>query len=286
MKILFIVNPMSGRAVRHFSEIPRKYLNLSQHSYEIVLTEYAGHAEVLAKDSNAEMIVAVGGDGTVNEVGRAVIGSDKIMGVIPCGSGNGLARHLGLSNYQKAFDAINRVDSTHIDVGLINGHEFFCTCGIGLDAEVSFLFSNSEHRSLMGYSIDAIKAWRSYALQNYSITVDGINVQEKAVLITVGNANQWGNHAFITPFASVCDGVLDVTVLHDFNFLDSPRLIIQLFSGRLYNNRKVNHYRGKDIAISRNESGPAHVDGDPISMGRMIHISVSNMKLRILSNYR
>lgn len=286
MRVLFIVNPIAGGIIKDFSVYPARYLDITKHKYNIVYSEYAGHAEVLARDSNADIVVAVGGDGTVNEVGKALIGSEKILGIIPCGSGNGLARHLGFSNHWEAFNSINQVQTIQMDTGLINGCVFLCTCGVGLDAEVSQLFANSKRRGLLVYCVDTIKAWKNYSPQQYDITIDGITYTEKAMLITVGNANQWGNNALITPLASICDGMLDVTVLHDFCFFNTPRLLTQLLTGRLYNNRKISHYKGKTIIINRADIGPAHFDGDPIAMGRTINISLSNRKIRVLSGKR
>ena len=286
MRVLFIVNPVSGGLVKNISNYPSRYLDLKKYNYDIVYTEYAGHAVSLAKESNADIVVAVGGDGTVNEVGRALIGTDKILGIIPCGSGNGLARHLGLSNYMKAFDSINQFQTIQMDTGLINERVFFCTCGVGLDAEVSQMFANSKRRGLLLYCIDTIKALVNYTPHRYDITIDGDIYTDEAILITVGNANQWGNNAYITPLASICDGMLDITVLRDFNFLGIPRLLLQLLTGRLYNNRKTTHYKGKSIVINRTDAGPAHFDGDPITMGKTISISLSERKLRVLSGKR
>ena len=282
MKILFVVNPIAGGIIKNFSKYPSLYLDHSKCSYDIVFTEYAGHAELLAKDSDADIIVAVGGDGTVNEIGRALIGTRKVLGIIPCGSGNGLARHLGLTNYLDTFEAIKHCHITQMDVGLINENVFFCTCGIGLDAEVSSLFADSNKRGFLMYCIDTLKAWIHYSPKKYVITVDGTTYTEEAILVTVGNANQWGNNAQITPEASICDGALDITVLHEFKTKSIPRIILQLLTGHLYNNRSAIHYRGKNIHIQRSTSGPAHFDGDPLYLEKTINISLANRKVRVL----
>lgn len=283
MRVLFIVNPVAGGALKDLSRLVSGYLDLTQYSFDIVYTEYAGHAELLAKNSDADIIVAVGGDGTVNEVGRALIGTNKILAIMPTGSGNGLAKHLGFNSFKDAFDSINHVNTFQMDVGLIDDRVFFCTCGVGLDAEVSAMFANSKRRGLIMYCIDTIKAWNKYHSHKYTIIVDGISRIEDAMLITVGNASQWGNNAFITPLASVCDGLLDITVLRRFSILNVPLILLQLITKRLYRNRKVAHYEGEDITIIRDNHGPAHYDGTPICCGKSIHISLLKNKVRVLA---
>ena len=150
-RLRFIVNPYSGVNKKEsvLNNIPQ-YIDTDKFSYEICITEYAGHAEVFAKEAvecGVDVVVAVGGDGTVNEVGRALVHSSTILGIIPCGSGNGLARHLNIStDTKKAIEVINACQVRNIDYGKINGYPFFCTCGIGFDAYISHKFALSKRR--------------------------------------------------------------------------------------------------------------------------------------------
>ena len=145
-RVVFIMNPISGVASK--TGIPMlidKTLDKDKFDYELHLTEYAGHASVIAteaKDNGVDIVVAVGGDGTINEVGRAIVHSDTALGIIPCGSGNGLARHLLLPmNFKKSIEVINKCEIRDLDYGIINGYPFFCTCGLGFDAFVSKKFA-------------------------------------------------------------------------------------------------------------------------------------------------
>ena len=283
MKVVFVVNPISGGADKSFLFHVQRHLDFSKISYSIVYTEYAGHAEQLARDAVADIIVAVGGDGTVNEVARGIAGSDKVLGIIPCGSGNGLAYHLGISrNYKKALSVIKEGHIVSMDEGVVCGHSFFCTCGVGLDANVSLVFSRSKKRGFLTYVTDTYKVWKQYKPEEYKIIVDGVEYAGRAMLVTVGNANQWGNQARITPLASVSDGFLDMTILQPINFLEIPAIAFLLMTGHLYRSRKVVHKKGRRMVIHRARSGVAHIDGDPVFLGDKLDISIKEGCVKVL----
>lgn len=281
MKYLFVINPKSGGFRPDLPETIRR--NFSAGEYDVVFTEYAGHAERLARETDADAVVAVGGDGTVNEVARGIIGSGKALGVIPCGSGDGLALHLGFSrNPRKAVTALNGARVEPMDAGYVNGHSFFCTCGVGLDADVSMMFAGSSRRGLVTYIVDAFKVWAHFKPGRYKIIVDGAVHEEDAVLITVGNAGQWGNNAFITPQASVSDGLLDVTVVKRFGSLCIPSLAFALMTGGIDRHRKVTALRGRSVSIVRDRPGAAHFDGEPVEMGSELEIGLQPGGLNVL----
>lgn len=183
-KLLFIINPHSGK--RHSIDIEtlaRQRLNPSAFRLEFVRTEYAGHAVELASDSDADIVVAVGGDGTVNEVARGLAGSEKTLGIIPTGSGNGLARHLGIScKPDKALETLSLMKTSTIDCGVMNGRLFCCSCGAGLDADVSAMFASSKKRGLGTYIVDAFKVWKDFKPGHYKLSVDGRETEIDAVL--------------------------------------------------------------------------------------------------------
>lgn len=276
--MLFIVNPISGKGRKS-----RIITHLLKKGYKVVCTEYAGHAEILAREAKENIIVAVGGDGTVNEVARGLVGTEKILGIIPCGSGDGLALHLGISRrYRTALKVIERRKTAVIDSGSINGRPFFSVCGVGFDAVVSERFANSGKRGLLNYIEQGLRTWREYAPEKYTIEIDGKKWENDAALITVGNSSQWGNNAKIAPLADISDGMLDVTVVDMFGFTDMPSLAYLLMTGRLEHNHKVHCHRGRNITISRSVSGPAHSDGDWFNAGTTIEIRILPASLNVI----
>ena len=276
--MLFIVNPISGKG-RKEDIINR----LKTDGHKIVYTEYTGHGEMIAKEASEKIIVAIGGDGTVNEVAKGIMGSDKVLGIIPCGSGDGLALHLGISrNFEKALKTVLEGNIRTIDTASINGRPFFSVCGVGFDAVVSEQFARSGKRGLMNYIEQGIKTWTSYTPEKYKITIDEKTWENRAALITVGNSSQWGNNAKIAPLANISDGILDVTVVDMFNILDMPELAYLLMTGNLDCNSKVHCYRGRHISIKREVTGPAHADGDWFEAGTDIEISILPHSLNIL----
>ena len=283
-KVLFIINPHSGRKRRKDIEVlAHQRMNPSLFDLEFRYTEYAGHAVEIARESDADVVVAVGGDGTVNEVARGLLGSGKVMGIIPMGSGNGLALHFGISrNPARALDVISRMKVAEMDCGTIDGRLFCCTCGVGLDAEVSARFASSSSRGLGTYILDALKVWNGYKPSHYILTIDGRKLDTDAVLITVGNACQWGNNAYICPGAETDDGLLDITLIKPFNSLAIPVLARFLMTGMLKKSVLVRSYRGREIRIVRDSKGWAHYDGDCVELGDDINIGIKPSTLKVI----
>ena len=198
-KIAFIINPFSGTGKKE--DIPsliKQELDNEVFETEIVFTGYRGHGTELAKEfveKNFQIVVAVGGDGTVNEVGRSLINTDTSLGIIPIGSGNGLARHLGIPmNLKKAIKQLNHSEPIRMDYGLVNNRPFFCTCGTGFDAYVSTEFAKGKKRGVMSYIEKIITGYFTYKSQNYHLLGEGIDLNSKAFVITFANASQWGNN--------------------------------------------------------------------------------------------
>ncbi len=276
--MLFIINPISGKSRKQ--KIVDKLL---AQGYKVVFTEYAGHAEVLAREATESIIVAVGGDGTVNEVARGIIGTNKALGIIPCGSGDGLARHLGLShNIDKALATIERGERKTMDAAEVNGRLFFSVCGVGFDAVVSERFAKSGKRGLKNYIKQGLTTWKDYAPEEYTVEIDGESFVTKALFITVGNSNQWGNGAKITPLAEYNDGILDITIVEKFGALELPRLSYRLMAGSLHKSQRVQCYKGKNIKITRKAEGPAHADGDWFLTSNTLDIRILPSALNII----
>ena len=276
--MLFIVNPISGKGRK-----ARIIAHLKEKGMKVVYTEYAGHAEVLSREAAERIIVAVGGDGTVNEVARGIVGTDKVLGIIPCGSGDGLALHLGISrHYRQALKTILKGDIQKIDSGLINDKPFFSVCGTGFDAVVSERFAKSGKRGLKSYIKLGLKTWMDYTPENYKIEIDGNAFEIEASLLTIGNSSQWGNNAKIAPLADISDGMLDMTAVDRFSAIEMPALAFQLMTGQLDKNSRVHCYRGRHIKISRPSGGPAHADGDWFSAGTELDIRILPQSLNVL----
>ena len=276
--MLFIVNPISGKK-RKAAIIAY----LEKMGCKVVCTEYAGEAEKIAREATENVIVAVGGDGTVNEVARGIVGTDKVLGIIPCGSGDGLALHLGISRYYKrAVKTIMNGKKIKIDSGLINDRPFFSVCGTGFDAIVSERFAKSGKRGLMNYIEIGLKTWMQYKPQKHIVEIDGQSFEMDASLITVGNSSQWGNNAKITPRADIEDGYLDMTAVDRVSVLEMPALALELMTGTLNWNHKVHCYRGREIKIFRPTPGPAHADGDWFSAGNDLEIRILPQSLNVI----
>ena len=229
------------------------------------------------------IVVAVGGDGTVNEVARGLMGTDKIMGILPCGSGDGLARKLGLRvGLKKALDIIRRRKVCIMDCAEIDGKPFFSVCGVGLDAIVSEKFATAGKRGVLTYVEEAVRTWKGFTPGHYEITVDGNTISRDAVLITVANSNQWGNGAKIAPRAAVDDGMLEITLVNMFSTLELPGMVLALMSGFFDKYPRVESFRGREIRIRRSSPGPAHFDGDYMDAGTDISIRLLPSKLKVL----
>ena len=278
--MLFIVNPISGKGKAKKAKLVKM---LQSRGLNVAFTEYAGHAEVLAREATANVVVAVGGDGTVNEVARGLVGTDKALGIIPCGSGDGLARHLGIPhNVDKALAIIEKGNSRLMDAAEVNGRLFFSVCGVGFDAVVSEKFAKCGKRGLSNYVKLGLKTWINYIPERYTVEIDGEVVHTDAVFITVGNSNQWGNGAKITPLADCFDGLLDVTIVDKFGLLELPVQACRLMTGTVHNSRRAHCYKGKNIRIIRNEEGPAHADGDWFEAPNVLDISILPSVLKVV----
>ncbi len=289
-RIAFIVNPISGTCNKDV--VPAmigKHIDASLYDTDVVFTEYAGHASKLAAQYVADgydIVVAVGGDGTINEVARSLVETKTALGIIPCGSGNGLARHLMLPmNFGGALDIINMGEVHDLDYGIINGHPFFCTCGMGFDAFISKKFAEAGKRGPLTYIENVLKEGLSYKPETYELILDGNEEQRyKAFLISVANASQYGNDAYIAPQASMSDGYLDVVILQPFDILEAPQVGIDLLNKTLDKSSKIKCYKAKDIIIRRKSAGVIHYDGDPIEETAEIHVTLRSKGIRMVVN--
>lgn len=289
-KITFIINPISGTAQKEaVPHLIKEELASEEVLYEIIYTQYAGHAKEIAQQKASEgvdVIAAIGGDGTVNEVASALVHTNTALGIVPCGSGNGLARHLGIplevreSIRLLAHGAIRAIDYGKINNDLL----FFCSCGVGFDALVSWKFAHSPSRGFLTYVNIALKENFQYVPESYRIqTDDGHEFEQKAFVVACGNASQYGNDAFIAPKASVQDGLLDLTLIAPIRLVDVPLLSYQLFNQLLDHNEKTHTIKCRKVRIIREKEGALHYDGEPILAPKEIDIEVVPQGLLVLA---
>lgn len=290
--IWFIVNPISGTGGKAgiIKSIP-EYFSEDEFATEIVYTEYAGHAAEIARRAVAEQVdiaVAVGGDGTVNEIARELVHSTVALGIVPCGSGNGLARHLGLPmNPEGALQIIAECNIHSLDYGLINGKPFFCTAGVGFDAFLSDKFNKSGKRGLLSYIENALAEGLKYEPETYELELLGEEEEKHtytAFLITCANASQYGNDFYIAPHASMSDGLLDVTIMEPFNVFEAPQIAFQLVHRTIANNSRIKTFRCKGLTIRRTRPGVIHIDGDPKEDEANVQVSLVHRGIRMVVN--
>jgi YegS/Rv2252/BmrU family lipid kinase len=289
-KISFIINPKSGTESKEgFPELIKSRMDATKYEVETFFTEHSGHATALTKsfvEQGVDMVVAVGGDGTVNEVARALRETPTALGIIPAGSGNGLARHLMLpSTPEGAIDIINEGIVHELDYGLINDHPFFCTCGVGFDAFISKKFAEAGKRGRITYLEKILKAGFQYESETYDISIDGGEYESyKAFLVSIANASQYGNDAYIAPQAPMNDGLLDIVIMEPLGILTAPQVGIDLMSKTINQSARTKCFQGKDIRIRRSKPGLIHYDGDPIETDADLHVVMRNKGIRVVVN--
>jgi YegS/Rv2252/BmrU family lipid kinase len=289
--IAFIVNPIAGTKTKNrVSKLIRELLNKDLFSPTVVVTEYPGHATQLAQQFALEgyyAVVAVGGDGTINEVGRGLCGSNTALGIIPNGSGNGFARHLEISTrMNRAIEMLNSSEVISVDYCTVNDIPFFSTFGVGFDALVAQDFSNTS-RGLKGYIESIFKDIFQYKPEQYHLRGEGIDLTTSAFLINFANASQWGYDACIAPKASIQDGWMDIAIVNEFPLFKAPELAWQLFTKNIDENHYMHTVRSKEVWLTReNNESPVHIDGSPTQMEKELHIKIVEDGLKVLVKKR
>ncbi|MBN2609943.1 MAG: diacylglycerol kinase family lipid kinase [Bacteroidales bacterium] len=286
-RIIFIINPVSGTYRKdNIESLIIGNINRDRFEPEVVRTRYKGHATKITMKAVSEgvrKIVAVGGDGTVNEVASALVGTKSALGIIPGGSGNGLARYLGIPlMHKEAVRMFNNCHIRKIDAGMVNKKYFFCTCGIGFDAHVGKVFDKLEGRGFFNYLKTVIKEFFSYNPKKYKLYIDGKKYREKAFLITFANAGQYGSNAYIAPGARIDDGLLDICIMKPFPRIKSLILGLRLFSKSIDKSKYLQVLRGKDIRVKRKKKYTIHIDGDPVKMKKNIRVTIMQKALRVM----
>jgi len=287
--VVFVINPISGTSDKTIlPKLIEEHLDKDKFVYEIMYTQCAGEASDIAskaKDDGKDMVVAVGGDGTVNEVARALVHSDTALGILPCGSGNGLARHLLLPmNIKKSIEILNACEIHELDFGVINQHPFFCTCGMGFDAYVSMKFAESGKRGPITYAENVLREGLKYKPETYVIDDENGRNIYKAFLISCANASQYGNNAYIAPQASMSDGLMDVIIMQPLDAIEAPQITIEMFNKTLNKNTKIKTFQSRKLHIHRSKPGLIHYDGDPVMAEQDVDVELHPKGIKIVVN--
>lgn len=286
--VYVIINPRSGTSAKE--NLPHKIaaaLDPHRFTVHIFITGYAGHGYELAKlavENKADYVIAAGGDGTVNEVGRALVHSNSALGIIPLGSGNGLGRDLHIPlNIEGALEIIAEEHVKSIDYGKANDHIFLCTCGFGFDAEVAGKVAGKKNRGSLMYLKNMLETFFVQKPNTYEIICPEGTIKDEAFVVTCANASQYGYDAHIAPHADIQDGKMNIAILKPLTILDVPKTSIQLFTKTIDENKKMEELTTSKAIIKREKEGVMHIDGDPMQMGKEIHVEIITRALKVIA---
>lgn len=263
-----------------------QHLDTQKYAHEIVYTERAGHAPELAKaaaEAGCDVVVAVGGDGTVNEVARGLLHTETALGILPKGSGNGLARHLQIPmGLEGALRVLNQGHVTTIDSGKINGHPFFTTAGIGFDAYISSVFAGNKKRGLQTYVELVMKEVRNYKHLPVKASINGNNLDTDCFVMAFANAAQYGNNAYIAPMADIQDGLLDVCLVRRLDLVKALNLSYCMLTKQIANADSAEYFRTSKVQVQTEEAMMYHADGDYLGKADTFDVSLLPLSLRVL----
>lgn len=285
-RIWFIINPISG--VRRKDDIPalvREYLDHNQYDFEIQYTTHKGHGSELAKEARnlaIDIVCAVGGDGSVHEIGTSLIGSNVLLAIIPIGSGNGLARHMNIPlTIKKAIHCINDQHKITMDTILVNEQAFLGVGGYGFDALIAQKFEGSKRRGLVAYFKLILKEFFKYNPINISVDANGQIKKLPVMLCTLANTKQWGNGLVVSPNSDATDGKVELILLKPFSFWRLPVLAMQ-FLFRRSDKSALMEVISFDKATILVSEKIAHYDGESMATKGVLHVKVVPKSLQIL----
>jgi diacylglycerol kinase (ATP) len=283
LKTRFIVNLHSGRAAR-CAEALRAFA--ARHGATVLATERPRHASTLATEAlgdGCELVVAVGGDGTMNEVASALVGTGAILGLVPCGSGDGLGRHLRIHGpAQRAMDLLLEGRPRVIDSGLADGHPFFTVAGVGFEAEIAQRFNQLQRRGFLRYLSTSVRSYFQFEPPEYTVVQGGERHRFNAFTLAVANANQYGNNAWIAPAAQADDGLLDLCAIPPVSLLNGAQLAARLFGGSIGRARGVRQWQANRFVVERSGPGVLHTDGEVHPAGATIEFTIRPASLRVM----
>ena len=288
-KITLIVNPISGgrKDKTELLKFVSDYFSQKGDRVTLRVTRRRGDATEFAQQSvqhSDDLVVVVGGDGTINEVASGLVDSEVAMGIIPLGSGNGLARTLKIpQNIGKSCKLISEGDRVKIDMGKANDRFFVLVAGVGFDALVGKRFDEYHKRGPISYFYIGTKEFFLYKPERVKISFDDQSFEGEPFQIAIANGQQYGNNAIIAPDAKLNDGLLDITIIHYISVFQLMQVLPKLFSGRLKRYHHADFYQTKSARIQRSGPGVLNVDGEPIDEKSVIEISILPKCLKIIA---
>ena len=285
--VTFIINPKSGiTGTRRKENAIQNWIDKSKFDYRIEYTQYAGHATKISADEvrkGTDIIVAVGGDGSVNEIAKELINSSSTLGIVPAGSGNGLAHHLGISvNLRKAIEIINKGNTLKMDTGKVNDRVFVSLAGIGFDGLVAAKYANAKIRGFLTYMKIATEEYPKYKPKKYTIEINGKTLKRRALFIIFANSNQFGYNAPIAPEASVSDGLLDVVISQKPLMVEMPLIAGLMYWRKIDKTKYVEVIKSSEIIVRSKKKRWVNIDGEAIKMDKEILIKVVPDSLNII----
>lgn len=285
-KLIFILNPITAPInTGQLRDLLIRELDKDL-DFDIIETAKAGDAgrfaEKAAKDEY-DIIVAVGGDGTVNEISKPLIGSGTILGILPAGSGNGLARHLHIPlNISEAIRTINKLHVIDIDTASVNGRHFVSIAGIGFDSKIANASKKSGKRGFETYFKLIVTHYLKYKTRSFKLSFDGKKIEREALFISFANSGQFGYNTIIAPQADICDGLLDVVIVKKFPLWEIPDILRLLFTRRIHKSSYTESFRASELKVWREKGKRINIDGESVKMGRMLHFKVHPRSLKVL----
>jgi YegS/Rv2252/BmrU family lipid kinase len=287
-KIHFIINPISGGLSKtHIPDLIFKILDKNQFDIQIFYTQgqESNHHLAAASAMEADIVIAVGGDGTINNVAQYLVNTNKIFGVIPMGSGNGLARELAIpTNPEKALKLINQQKIKVIDTCKANNQFFINIAGVGFDAHIADLFSKAKSRGFKTYTKITLKEFANYKNKNYTLHYNDQQTNVKAFMVCICNGTQFGNNAYAAPKAIYNDGLFDVVIFNSFKIWQVPLIAYKLFKGDVSDLPFVQTFKTNQISITRSIKEVANIDGEAMLLEKDIHFKIFKQSLKVLAS--
>lgn len=288
-KIIFVLNPISGFLGfrrRKIERIIKRYIYKNEIDGEIWHSKYAGHTTELvrqAAEQQVKTVVVAGGDGSINEAARALVHSDTALGIIPAGSGNGLAHYLKIPfNIVKAIDVIVEGNTKQADVLKVNDNYAFSLAGLGLDAMIASRYKTLKQRGFLAYLHCAVMEYFNYTPEKVIIKTDTMELDETCVFMVFANSDQFGYNFRIAPQADLFDGYIDVVVVKKFPFIAAPLSSIKIWSGQANKILYFSSFKTKKAVITRENSGMVNLDGDPYETDKTVTVEVMEKALNLI----
>lgn len=291
MKYLFILNPISGSRKNSFKiiDIIDDNFKTTHHEYEFAFTTESGEAKKISQqavESNFDVVVAAGGDGTINEVASGLVESSTALGIIPLGSGNGIARSYRVPlNITKSIKFLANAPIVNVDVGKVANHYFFGVCGLGYDAQIGKKFQDFGIRGPIPYFLIGLREFIQYKPEKFELHFEDKIKIVSPLLITISNTEQYGNGAIISPNADPRDGIFEICIINPIPVFRAISATKKLFNGKINEVEEYVQYRSKNVKIiSEKEQGVLHTDGEPHRRQKITEITILNNALKVCAN--